>query len=203
LEPPLESPLESPLTPEEFLNHLHAGHFALAFTLAEKLALAEPESPVAHRHLAMAHLALGRPEEALESLDVCLELHEQFPNRLDTGDLANVYATRALVQLQQDELLDAEEDAKKALQLHPEEPDALFVSMVTAVDGGRLAEAHAQAVRLVAFAPESPDAHAWLARILSLEGKRPEAAQAAQRARALGFSTSELERIEAEGPQAE
>jgi len=196
---PKTSPADRAATPDEILKQLHEGQFPLAFTLAERLVQAQPESPMAHRLLAMGHLALGRPDEALDSLDTCLELHEKNPAELDPEDLANVYATRALVQLQQDDLWDAAEDAQKALELNPNEPDALFVAMVAAADEEQFDVAHKHAVRLVELAPESPDVHAWLARILSAQGHKREAAKAAARSRELGFTTSELEAIEKEG----
>ena len=151
---------------------------------------------MAWRLVAMGHLAFGRTDDALGVLDHTLELHEKDPSTLDNEDLANVYATRAVVQLQQEDLWSAEDDAKAALALNPDELDALFVATVAATDENRLDEAHGYATRLEALAPESPDIHGWLARILSAQGKSQEAAKAAARARELGFITSELEEIE-------
>lgn len=183
-------------TPDEILKQLHEGDFKLGFELAERLVTQQPESAMAWRLVAMGHLALGRTDDALGVLDHSLELHEKDPSTLDSEDLANVYATRAVVQLQQEDLWSAEDDAKAALALNPDELDALFVATVAATDENRLDEALGYATRLEALAPGSPDVHGWLARILSAQGKPQEAAKAAARARELGFLTSELEEIE-------
>ncbi len=197
--PPKKSDEDRPATPDEVLKHLHEGRFPLAQQLAERLVGDEPLNALAHHLLAMTHLAQGRPEEALDSLDQAVTLHEQGPDKFEPLDLAHVYATRALVELQQDDLEDAAEDAKVALGLNPDEPEALFVATVTSADALKWDEAHAHASRLASLDPESADAQAWLARILAMQGKKAEAAKAAARARELGFTTSELEEIEKEG----
>ena len=200
--PPKKPASERPATPDEVMKQLHEGQFPLAQQLALRLTEAEPQSAMAHRLLAMTHLALGQPEEALEALDQALELHEGGVSTFEPPeDLANVYATRALVQLQQDDLDGAAEDAKAALGLNPDEPEALFVATVAAADALNWDEAHRHAERLATLDPDSADAQAWLARILTAQGKKAEAAQAAGRARALGFITSELEEIEKEGTE--
>lgn len=201
-DPPSSPPTpERAATPDEVLKQLHEGRFEIAFGLAERLVQEKPASPLAHRLLAAGHLALGRADEALEELDRTVELHEADGSELEAGDIANVFATRALVQLQQDDLWSAEEDAQAALALNPDDPDALFVATVAAADDQRLDQALGYAARLAALDPESADAHAWLARILSAQGKKLEAARAAVRARELGFTTSELEDIERQGAE--
>jgi tetratricopeptide (TPR) repeat protein len=192
---------ERPATPDEVLKQLHEGQFPLAQQLAERLLQTEPQNALGHHLLAMTHLAQGRTDEALDALDQAVELHEQGVSTFEPQALAHVYATRALVELQQDDLDDAAEDAKAALALNPDEPDALFVATVTASDALRWEEAHQHASRLAHLDPENADAQAFLARILFAQGKKAEASQAAVRARALGFTTSELEDIERQGAE--
>lgn len=136
-------------TIDKILAHLEENKAAEAMALCQQIIHDEPENPVAHYLLAMAHLALGENEAALAEF-------------LKTGELAPTMAqahyNAGVLFFEQNQFQQASSCYRKAHDLEPADPDICFNLAIAMKETGELAEAATAYRRVLELSPDDTGA---------------------------------------------
>jgi len=141
-------------------------------TLWQEAARRSPESPLAHRELAIALAERGRGPEALAELETMARV---------ASDPAERHHARALWLLASGRAVEAVAEGEQAVRLRPD-PAFRRDLGVALVKSGRWAEAVQVLDPLVRAEPDVADPWYWLGVALAGSGRLPEAAQALRQA---------------------
>jgi len=160
---------------------LHHDDFNTAIVHLQKYVAARHDDPVGHTMLGSALQEAKRFDEAAKEFERSLEIEPDQPYAQIS--LASNYAYR--------------KKTAKALELFAKgmaraEPDApaFYMYAFALKDAGRLPEAESKVRRAIHLDPKDAAAHKLLAEILTLEGKKDEAAAEQKRGEDLGASTA-------------
>jgi Flp pilus assembly protein TadD len=147
----------------------------------QKYVAARPDDPIGHALLGSAFQQGQHFDEAAKEFERSLEIEPNYTYA--QINLARIYAYQ--------------KKTAKALELFARgmsraEPDApaFYMYAVALKDAGQLPEAESKVRRAIQLDPKDADAHKLLAEILTLEGKKDEAAAEKQRIQELGASTA-------------
>ena len=149
------------------LEALNQNHPAAAIPHLQKYVAARPDDSYGHVLLGSAFQEAQRLDEAVPEFERALAIAPDSP-ALEV-DLAKIYA----YQKKTDKALAL---FKKAISSAEPDNTAYYYYALALKDDGDLAEAEAQARRAVQLDPKGLHAHQLLAEILSLEGKKSDAA---------------------------
>jgi len=148
----------------------------------QKYVAARPDDPIGHTLLGSAFQEADRFDEAAKEYERSLEIEPDQPDAQIA--LASNYAYQ--------------KKTAKALELFAKampsvEPDAptFYMYAFALKDAGRLPEAESKVRRAIQLDPKYADAHTLLAEILTLEGKKDEAAAEQKRVEELGENAEE------------
>jgi len=148
-----------------------------AISHLQKYVAARPDDVIGHALLGAAFEQAERFEEAEKEFERCLAIEPDYPYAQIS--LARIYAYQ--------------KKTDKALELFARgmpraEPDAptFYMYAVALKDAGKLPEAESNIRRAIQLIPKYADAHKLLAEILTLEGRKDEAAAEKKRLEELG-----------------
>jgi rhomboid protease GluP len=146
-----------------------------------KYVAARPNDPIGHALLGSAFQQAERFDEAAKEFERSLEIEPDYPYA--QVSLARIYAYQ--------------KKTVKALELFAKgmpraEPDAptFYMYAVALKDAGKLPEAESKIRRAIQLDPKDANAHKLLAEILTMEGKKDEAAAEKQRIQELGANAA-------------
>jgi tetratricopeptide (TPR) repeat protein len=147
------------------------------------------------RSLATAYQAAGRKDEARRFFEAALERRNS-----PLGQLV-IHNNLGTLEMLDGRLSEAEQHYRKALELEPDAPDALFnLGLVILESRGRTRAAAEQAFpylsRALAISPFDPDVQAAVGQAKALLGDMPAAIEHLQRALELGLNPVSAKRVE-------
>jgi Flp pilus assembly protein TadD len=148
----------------------------------QKYVAARPDDPVGHTLLGSAFQEADRFDEAAKEYERSLEIKPDQPDAQIALACNYAYQKKTAKAL---ELF-----AKAMPGAEPQAP-AFYLYAIALRDAGKLSDAESKARRAIQLDPKYADAHTLLAEILTLEGKKDEAAAEQKRVAELGANAEE------------
>lgn len=152
-----QRPEETELYLERARAYVETRKYNSAFRDFDKAIKLSPDLIEAYLERAELHLTLKRYKSAVADLTTAIE------RSAERGNLADIYADRALAQLEMGEAEEALSDASKALQLQPAHQEARLARAKIYDAVGRAADALADYGAVYLRNPAQPEARAALA----------------------------------------